>query len=99
MRRSKPRLPEFKPPELLRPGDAFNPYREFESWSVARALAGFRKLSPSAKWVYHVLAMECFTTGYDSHAQAELAVRVGLSVDQFQRHLWRLKKLHLVHIE
>ncbi len=93
------RRPYFKPVEDLQQGDPFNPYKLYQSYSVAHELGRFKKLRPAAKWVWHILATECYSSGYDRHAQASLAFYAGLSVDQFQYHLARLKKLRLVHVE
>ncbi len=98
-RKGKPRLPEFPPVDRLVVGQAFNPLRLFVSGSAHRAIAQEKKLSAAGKWVWVVLADQCYAKGYDWHSEQNLAELAGMSRRQFQRHLRRLKKLHLVHIE
>lgn len=97
-RRRHPRIPEFPPLEELAPGAPFNPYALLEGWSVRKAIAGYPKLRPAAKFLYMFLADQVYTSDYDSHSQRTLADFVGLSVDQFQYHLARLAKHGFVKV-
>lgn len=93
------RLPVFAPLKEVKPGQAFNPYRSYYEPSVRRVVLADRKLRPGAKVVWLMLADECRGDGHVEQSQANLAARIGLSVDQFQRHLRQLIKRHLVHVE
>jgi hypothetical protein len=99
MYRRKARLPHFATLDQLVPGAAFNPYRLFQPWSVVKAIAGAPKLRPGAKFMWLVLADQCFSSGYDMKSQASQAAYMGLSVDQIQYHLAHLVKAKLVHVE
>ena len=98
----KPRahaLPHCAAIDQLAPGVAWNPYNLFEGWSVRHAITSAKKLRPGAKLVWLILADEVYASGYDRKTQTSLAWLAGLSVDQLQRHLKRLVKAKLVHVE
>lgn len=94
-----PRLPKFKPLVELQPGDPVNPYRLFRSYTVHQTILAHPKLPAGAKLVLLILCDQVYGSGFDKHKHANLAPMVGLSVRQLERHLKRLRKLKLVHVE
>jgi hypothetical protein len=91
--------PRFAPLDQLQIGEPFNPYVLFVYGDVLREVLRFGKLKAGDKLLWILLADQCQKRGTDKHSQSSLAVMLGMSPRQLRRHMQRLKKLKMVHVE